>query len=301
MLLLDCMRYYVHPGDAIPHMAEMPDACIDHAVFSPPFPSVYSYTSSMADVGNSEDRAEMRLHFSFFFRQLVRVMRPGRVAMVHCQQIVRMRRAGGRGIYDFRGLLIRLAQRAGFVYDYDWLIRKPPQAQAIRTKSRSLQFAGLESDRAQSRGALCDYMIKLVAPGDNGVPVDSPGEVSRDDWIKLAEGAWLDVRETETLNAAEARSPEDTRHICALQLKVIENSVRLYSNPGEIVFSPFAGIGSEGHEAVRLGRRFYGIELKPEYYATALINLARAAKLAAKRRGADPDDTPLFSALESAR
>jgi hypothetical protein len=279
MPLIEFEDYHVHLGDTIPHMATLPSACMDMAVFSPPFPALYSYTSESCDIGNSEDLAgEMRLHLSFFYRQLARLVKPGRVVMVHIMQIPRMKRSGGVGLYDFRGLNIRLAERAGLVYEYDWAVRKNPQAQAIRTRSRELQFVGLESDRAKSRGSLPDYLIKFRSPGDNVVPVASSGEVSRNDWIKWAECCWDDIRETDTLNVAEGRSESDTRHICPLQLGVIDRLVRLYSNPGELVFSPFAGIGSEGFVAVGHGRRFYGAELKPEYHAAALLNLARAVK-----------------------
>jgi DNA modification methylase len=204
------------------------------------------------------------------------VLKPGRVAVVHVAQIVRMKRAGGVGVFDFRGLNIRLAERAGLVFEYDWSVRKNPQAQAIRTKSRELQFAGLESDRAKSRGALPDYLLKFRAPGENAVPVDSAGEVSRNQWIEWAEHCWSDIRETNTLNVAEGRAENDTKHICPLQLDVIERCVRLYSNPGEVVFSPFTGIGSEGYTAMKLGRRFFGFELKPEYHAAAVRNMVRA-------------------------
>lgn len=270
-------EYAVHHGDCITHMAEMPASSVDFSVFSPPFPALYAYTSSQADIGNSEDLGgDAKLHLSFFYHQLARIIKPGRVAMVHVMQIPRMKRTGGVGLFDFRGLNIRLAERAGLIYEYDWAVRKNPQSQAIRTKSRELQFAGLESDRAKSRGALPDYLLKFRAPGDNAVPVESRGDVTRNDWIEWAECCWMDIRETDTLNVKEGRSEDDTKHICPLQLQVIERLVKLYTNPGELVFSPFAGIGSEGYVAVRLGRRFYGCELKAEYYAAAMKNLQRA-------------------------
>lgn len=269
-------EYHVHKGDCITHMATMPPACVDFSVFSPPFPALYAYTSSASDLGNSENlRHEGKLHFSFFFRQFTRVLKPGRVVIVHCMQLPRMKRTGEVGLYDFRGLLIRLGERAGLVYEYDWLIRKNPQSQAIRTKSRELQFSGLESDRAKSRGALGDYLIKFRAPGLNDVPINTRGQVSRNDWINWAESSWLDINETDTLNVSEGRGEDDTKHICPLQIGVIHRCVRLYSNPGEVVFSPFTGIGSEGYVAVREGRRFYGCELKDEYHAAALRNLQR--------------------------
>ncbi len=197
-----------------------------------------------------------------------------------------MKRTGEVGLHDFRGLNIRIGERAGLVYEYDWMVRKNPQSQAIRTKSRELQFSGLESDRAKTRGTLNDYLIKFRAPGENAVPIDTPDQVSRNNWIDWAEGAWSDIRETDTLNVAEGRGEKDTKHICPLQLEVIDRCVRLFSNPGELVFSPFAGIGSEGYTALRLGRRFYGCELKDEYHRAALLNCERglAAASAVKKQ-----------------
>jgi DNA modification methylase len=276
-LLKPDQEYAVHFGDCIPHMADMPAASVDMSVFSPPFPSLYAYTSETADIGNSEDLAgEAKLHLSFFYRQLARVLKPGRVAVVHVAQIPRMKRSGGQGVFDFRGLNIRLGERAGLVWEYDWVVRKNPQSQAIRTKSRELQFSGLESDRAASRGALPDYLLKFRAPGDNAVKIDSTEQISRNEWIDWAECTWADIRETDTLNVREGRGEDDTKHICPLQLGVIDRCVRLYSNPGEIVFSPFTGIGSEGYQALLLGRRFYGCELKQEYYDAAIRNMERA-------------------------
>jgi DNA modification methylase len=180
-----------------------------------------------------------------------------------------------------------LAQRAGFIYDYDWMIRKGPQQQAIITKSRSLQFAGLEADRLQVRGANPDYLIKLRKPGEAAVPVDTEGQVSRNEWIDWAEGCWEAERypidsegrvKAYTLNTEEAKGPDDVKHICPLQLSIIDRLIRLYTNPDELVFSPFAGIGSEGFVARRLGRRFLAAEIKDEYHATAINNIERALK-----------------------
>lgn len=316
-------EYHLHHGDCIEHMATLPDACMDMSVFSPPFPSVFAYTDLESDIGNSEDlKHEAKLHLSFFYRQLVRIIKPGRVVVVHVSQIGKKKRDGEDGLFDFRGMNIRIAQRAGFIYDFDWLVRKNPQAQAIRTRKWELKFQGLETDRSISRGTLSDYLIKFRVPGDNQVPirdykikVDDDGDnredvnqfrqqVTRNDWIKWAESCWDDIIETDTLNVDEARGPEDTKHICPLQLEVIRRLVILYSNPGEIVFSPFTGCGSEGYMA--LGgpspktklfcdpRRFYGCELKDEYYKAALVNLERAIS----RR---PSNQPnLFASLTEA-
>jgi hypothetical protein len=282
-------EYHVHHGDCIPHMLEdMPPQSVDMSVFSPPFPAMYAYTSEAGDIGNSEDlRAEAKVHLSYFYNGLARVLKPGRVAVVHVMQLPRLKRSGGVGLCDFRGMNIRIGERAGLVYEYDWMVRKNPQAQAIRTKSRELQFSGLETDRARTRGTLCDYLIKFRAPGDNDHKITSPNQVSRNDWIDWAEGAWMDISETDTLNTGEAKSEDDVKHICPLQLEVIRRCVLLFSDPGDIVFSPFTGIGSEGYsalggvspktgKAIKEPRRFYGCELKAEYHAAALRNLDRA-------------------------
>lgn len=289
MLLTDDDNWHVHHGDCIPHMMrDMPENSVDFAVFSPPFPSLYAYSDAEGDIGNVDVMGgEAAVHLGFMFNGLMRVLKPGRVAVVHVCQIPRMKRSGGEGLCDFRGTNIRLGERSGFVYEYDWSVRKNPQAQAIRTRSRELQFAGLESDRAKQRGTLQDYLIKFRKPGENETPINAKEQVSRNDWIDWAEGCWDDISETDTLNTAEAKSEDDTRHICPLQLEPIRRLVLLYSNPGEIVFSPFTGIGSEGFMSLggrspKTGkyiadtRRFYGCELKPEYYQQAKKNLTLA-------------------------
>lgn len=276
-ILLGDKRWDIHFGDCIPHMWEaMPAESVDMSVFSPPFPSLYAYTSDPADIGNTAVMDhEAKLHLSWFFKGLRRVVKPGRVVICHVAQIPRMKRSGAVGLFDFRGLCIRLGERAGLVFEYDWMVRKNPQSQAIRTRARELQFAGLESDRAKQRGSLPDYLLKFRAPGDNENAI-TEDKVSRNDWINWAEPAWFDIKETDTLNVSEGRGEDDTKHICPLQLTVIRRCIRLFSQPGEVVFSPFTGIGSEGYEAVKLERRFYGCELKPEYYEAAKRNLRRA-------------------------
>jgi DNA modification methylase len=256
-------------------MRLMPEQSVDFSVFSPPFPSLFAYTSSPADIGNSNNLGdEAKLHLGFFFRGLSRVMKPGRIVVVHCSQIPALKRNDcTRGQYDFRGMLIRIARRSGFDYDGDILVTKSPQAQAIRTHSHRLQFASLGRDRTCIVPAMCDYLIKLIAPGENDNDVNS-SEITRDEWIRWAEGAWTDIRETDTLNFRLAKGENDTKHICPLQLEPIRRLIKMYTNPGELVFSPFAGVGSEGFIALKLGRRFYGCELKDEYYAAASKNLA---------------------------
>jgi len=283
------MEFDIHKGDCIPHMLrDMEPDSVDFSVFSPPFPSLYAYTDSNSDIGNVDSMGpEAKVHLSFMYSGLARVLKPGRAAVVHVCQIPRMKRSGGVGLCDFRGMNIRLGERAGLIYEYDWCVRKNPQAQAIRTRSRELQFSGLESDRSAQRGTLQDYLIKFRMPGENAVKIDSKNQVSRYDWIAWAEGCWSDISETDTLNTKAAKAEDDTKHICPLQLEVIRRCVLLYSNPGELVFSPFTGIGSEGYmsvggkspktgKAILDPRRFYGCELKAEYYAAAVANIQRA-------------------------
>jgi DNA modification methylase len=287
MPLFNDKQWDIHHGDCIPHMMrDMPESSIDFSVFSPPFPSIYAYTDSVSDIGNVDAMGmEAKVHLQFFAKALLRVIKPGRAVVIHVAQIPRMKRSGGVGLCDFRGTMIRIAERAGFVYEYDWMVRKNPQAQAIRTRSRELQFSGLENDRAGQRGTLQDYLIKFRKPGENAKKINAKGQVSRNEWIDWAEGCWSDIQETDTLNTKAAKSEDDTKHICPLQLEVIRRCVLLFSDPGEIVFSPFTGIGSEGYvsiggrsektrKAIADPRRFYGCELKSEYYAQAKKNLA---------------------------
>lgn len=289
-MIKDGQQWEIVNEDCITHMATMPDACIDFSIFSPPFPSLYAYTSEASDIGNSEDlRHEAKLHLSFFYRQMARLVKPGRAMIIHVAQIPRMKRSEEYGLNDFRGMNIRIGERAGLIFEYDWCVRKNPQSQAIRTKSRELQFSGLEADRAKSRGTLPDYLLKFRVPGDNEVRINSKSEVSRNDWIKWAEACWDDIIETDTLNVADGRGEEDTKHICPLQLEVIRRCILLYTNPEELVFSPFTGIGSEGYMAIggtspktrrRIDnpRRFYGCELKDEYFRSAKRNMSKAQK-----------------------
>jgi DNA modification methylase len=301
----DKLPWAIHHGDCIEEMARMPESCIDFSIFSPPFPQTFAYTNLAEDIGNSEELGnEAKLHFSFFLRQLLRVTKPGRAVVLHCAQIARLKRSGEEGLFDFRGMLIRLAQRTGFTYEYDWLVRKNPQAQALRTKKWELKFQGLETDRAMSRGALGDYLLKFRKPGVNAVKVNEPGEVTRNDWISWAEPCWDDIQETDTLNVAMGRGEDDTRHICPLQLEVSRRCILLYSGPGEVVYSPFTGIGSEGFMALggvspktgkSIGwpRRFYGCEIKNEYYDASIVNMNRAMALAKEK------NRTLFDGLDS--
>jgi len=259
-------------GDSCERLAEIPDGSVDLSVYSPPFDSLYTYSPSPRDLGNSRDRAEFLEHYGYVIRENLRVTRPGRNACVHVQQITTTKATHGHmGTTDFRGDVIRAYQAAGWVYYGEATVNKDPQAQAIRTKSHALMFVTKERDAAMLRPALADYLLIFKKPGDNEVPVK--GDVTNDEWIEWAQPVWWNIRETNTLNARVARENADERHICPLQLDFIERCIRLWSNRGELVLSPFAGIGSEVWMASKLGRHGLGIELKPSYWQTAVDNL----------------------------
>lgn len=273
--------------DCIEGVSALPDNEIDLSIYSPPFVSLYTYTASERDMGNCANAREFFAHFGFLQRDLLRVTKPGRLTCCHVAQIAAMlERDGYIGIKDFRGQTIAAFEANGWIYHGEVCIDKDPQAQAIRTKSKGLLFVQMKKDSSWSRPALADYILLFRKPGDNVVPIThhQPGaELSNDEWIQFARPIWYGIRESDTLHVAEARNEDDERHICPLQLGTIERCVRLWSNPGELILSPFAGIGSEGYEAIRLGRRFVGFELKPQYAEVAAKNLTAA--VAAKAQG----------------
>ena len=261
-------------GDSCERLAEIGDDSIDLSVYSPPFDSLYTYSPTVRDLGNSASRAQFLEHYGYVIRENLRVTRPGRNACVHVQQVATTKAVHGQmGLTDFRGDVIRAYQQEGWVYYGEATVNKDPQAQAIRTKSHALMFVTKERDAAALRPALADYLLIFKKPGANQVPVK--GDVTNDEWIDWAQPVWWNIRETQTLNARVARESADERHIAPLQLDFIMRCVRLWSNRGETVLSPFAGIGSEVYVAVRHGRRGIGIELKPSYWRTAVDNLAR--------------------------
>jgi hypothetical protein len=259
-------------GDSCQRMAEIPDESIGLSVYSPPFASLFTYSPSPRDLGNSASRGEFFQHYGFIIRENLRITMPGRICAVHVQQLTTtMATNGVIGMTDFRGDVIRAYLDNGWIFHGEVTVDKDPQAQAIRTKAQALMFVTKNRDSSMTRPALADYLLLFRKPGENGVPIKN--DVSNEEWIEWARPVWLDIRETNTLNARVARESADERHICPLQLDFIERVVRLWSNTGETVFTPFAGIGSEVYTAVKLGRRGIGIELKPSYWRTAVSNL----------------------------
>lgn len=273
----------VFQGDCVESMRGMTADSVDLSVYSPPFLSLYQYSASEADMGNSKDPGQFFKHFGFMIRELIRITKPGRNTCVHVAQVATtLATHGVIGLSDFRGKTIEAYQAAGWVYHGEVCIDKDPQAQAIRTHAKGLLFVQLRKDSSWLRPGLADYILVFRKPGENAVPIQP--DISNDDWIEWARPIWYGIKETATLNTAEAKSQEDDRHICPLQLGTIERCIRLWSNASETVFSPFAGIGSEGYEAIRLGRKFIGCELKPLYARTAARNLKRAESIQSESR-----------------
>ena len=266
-------------GDSCVRLGELPEASIDLSVYSPPFADLFTYTDSPHDLGNSRGWPEFFEHYAFIIDEVLRVTKPGRLTCVHTSDIPAMQsRDGYIGVKDFPGEVIRAYESRGWTFVGRAFVQKNPQAQAIRVKSKALLFVQLRKDSADSRPALIDQVLIFRKPGDNAVPVMpvSNGEMDNETWIEWAHGIWLGIHETETLQYHEARGEDDEKHICPLQLGTIERCIKLYSNPGEMVLSPFGGIGSEGYMAVKLGRRATICELKPEYYEIAVRNLQSA-------------------------
>ncbi|MGH3745782.1 MAG: DNA-methyltransferase [Micromonosporaceae bacterium] len=261
--------------DACERLPQLDAESVDLSVHSPPFDSLYVYSDSLRDLGNSKSRDEFLTHYGFVIRELFRLTKPGRMACVHVMDLSTTKATHGVvGLTDFSGQVISAYVAEGWTYVARITVRKNPQAAAQRTKAQGLMFTTLRRDSSKTRPVHPDYVLIFRKPGDNTVPIAT--DVDNDTWIQWAEAIWTGIRETDTLNVRVAREDADERHIAPLQLSLIERCVRLWSNVGELVLSPFAGIGSEGYEAVRLGRRFVGVELKPSYFKTAVGNLREA-------------------------
>jgi len=268
-------------GDCVERIKEVETASVGLSIFSPPFSSLYTYSNSDRDMGNCKNHEAFFKHFSFLIPELLRVTKPCRRACVHVQQLTTTKvMTGTIGWYDFRADVVRAFIAAGWIYDGEVVIDKNPQAQAIRTKSKQLMFVQKNKDSAWSRPAMADYILLFRSPGDNLEPITQGVNdgVTNEEWIKFAHPIWYDIQESDTLQYASARENDDEKHICPLQLETIRRCIRLWSNPGDLVLSPFAGIGSEGHVALEQERRFVGIELKESYWKQAVKNLQNAVK-----------------------
>lgn len=289
----------LYNGDSAEVLPQLPAHSVDLSVFSPPFAATYTYSPSERDLGNVKSEGEFWDQFAFISEELLRVTKPGRLVAIHVANLpAYANKHGASGRINFRGQTISHFEEQGFIYHSEITINKNPQAQAIRTHSKGLLFVQMTRDAAAMWQAWADYVVVMRTPGDNTVPVET--DLSQEDWINwaapvwsafphdtpdwinqqwadwLGGAVWDGIRETDVLGVHEARENDDERHLCPLQLPVIDRCVRLWSNPGEVVLSPFAGVGSEGVGALRNGRRFVGVELKPSYYRVALRNLRRS-------------------------
>ena len=268
----------VYLADCIEVMNGLPDGIIDLAIFSPPFSDLFVYSDSERDMGNCGSHEEFMEHYAYFAEALYRVLKPGRIACVHCSDLpARKSKDGFIGLHDFGGDLVRAHQSAEWVYHARCTIWKDPVIEMQRTKALGLLYKQLKKDSTRSRVGMPDYMLFFRKDQENPDPVThDPEDLPVGMWQELASPVWMQVNQTKVLNGRMAKGQEDERHICPLQLDVIERCLTLYSNPGDLVLDPFNGIGSTGYQAVKMGRRYIGVELKPEYARQAARFLEQA-------------------------
>ena len=267
-------RFALYNGDSCEILTEIPDDSVHYEIFSPPFASLYTYSNSERDLGNCRSDDEFFEHFEFIARELYRVLMPGRLVSIHCMNFPAMKeRDGYIGIKDFRGDLIRLFQKCGFIYHSEVCIWKDPVTAMQRTKAIGLLHKQLKKDSTISRQGIPDYLVTMRKPGDNAEPVTHTNEsFPVNIWQRYASPVWNDINPSDTLQARSCRDEKDEKHICPLQLTVIRRGINLWTNPGDVVLTPFMGIGSEAVVALEQGRKAIGIELKPSWYKQAVRN-----------------------------
>lgn len=290
-------NWSIYNGDCIEILKGLPDESIDYSIFSPPFASLFTYSNSSRDLGNSKSHEDFFNHFDFVIEQLHRVLSSGRLISIHCMNLpMTISKDGQIGMIDFRGDIIRAFQKHGFVYYSEVCIWKDPLLQAVRTKKLELAHKQISKDSSRCAMGYPDYIVTVRKKGDNKKPIahgrgferyigerSEPEEKKNDSakinkyshqvWQRYASPVWFDIRQTNTLNKQQAREKDDERHICPLQLDTIERCLELWSKEGDVVLSPFMGIGSEGVMSLRNGRSFVGVELKKSYYDVSLKNL----------------------------
>ena len=279
-------QFALYNGDSCEVMKIIPDNSIHYSVFSPPFSSLYTYSNSDRDLGNSKSDEEFYQHFTFIIHELHRIIMPGRLVSFHCMNLPSSKeRDGFIGIKDFRGNLIKMFQDAGFIYHSEVCIWKDPVVAMQRTKALGLLHKQIKKDSCMSRQGIPDFVVTMRKPGDNPervshtnetFPVDQWQQYASPIWENYASPVWWDINQSNTLQRLSAREDKDERHICPLQLDVIERCVNLWTNEGDIVFTPFAGIGSELYQPLKMKRRAIGIELKPSYFKQAVENCKNA-------------------------
>lgn len=276
--------WVLYNGDSCEVIKGIANESIGYINYSPPFLNLYVYSDTARDLGNCKDIDEFQAHFGFLISDLYRVLKPGRLMSVHCADVPLMKeRDGIIGLRDFPGEIIRVMEKAGFIYHSRVTIWKSPVTEVTRTKALGLLHKQLKKDSSRCRNGLPDYIVTFRKPGDNPEPITHTAEeypVSK--WQVVAEPTWYDINQSRTLQKGDARENDQEKHICPLQLDVIDRCLELWTNQGDVVLDPFSGIGSCGYEAVKNGRRFIGIELKESYYRQACKNLARAESEARK-------------------
>lgn len=270
-------RFSIYHGDCVEVVAGIPSDSIHYQVFSPPFESLYTYSASDRDMGNCKDSDEFWRHYLFLIAHQYRVAMPGRLVSVHCMNLPTSKtRHGFIGIRDFRGEIIRAYEDAGFIFHSEVVIWKDPVTAMQRTKALGLLHKQIRKDSCMSRQGIPDFVVTFRKPGDNPERVPHGDDLPVSLWQKYASPVWMDINPSDTLQYRSARENEDEKHICPLQLEVIQRCLHMWTNPGDVVLSPFAGIGSEGYVALTMGRRYIGVELKPSYFRQAVANCKAA-------------------------
>jgi DNA modification methylase len=269
--------FTVHLSDCVKLAKKMEPNSIDYSVFSPPFADLFVYSNSDHDMGNCKDDKEFAAQMKFLIDELFRVIKPGHNVSFHCMNLPTTKmRQGFIGLRDFRGDLIRAFQDAGFIYHSEVCIWKDPVVAMQRTKALGLLHKTIRENATMSRMGLPDYVVTMRKPGEIEERVTHGDDLPVAMWQKYASPIWDDIDQSRTLNKLPARDENDTKHMCPLQLDVIERCIHLWTNPGDMVFSPFTGIGSEGYTAIKMGRKFIGAELKPQYWELACKNIEDA-------------------------
>lgn len=272
----ECKDWRVHHGDCVRVAREkIKDHSVGFSIFSPPFADLFTYSADPQDMGNCEDMDEFMKHFDYLIAEIKRVMIPGREVAVHCVDLLSTKwKHGSIQLQDFSGEIIRAFWKHGFLFHSRITIWKSPVTEMQRTKAHGLLYKTLKKDSSSSRVGVPDYLLVFRSPGESAVPVTKKeADYSVDWWQEVASPVWMTVDQGRVLNKDGARDHQDEKHICPLQLDVIERGIELWSNPGDLVYSPFTGIGSEGYGALSLGRSFVGSELKESYAKQACENL----------------------------
>lgn len=280
-------RCSLYNGDCVQIIKQIPDNSVHFPIFSPPFANLYIYSDDLADMGNCKNHEEFFEQFDFLIPELLRVTVSGRLCAVHCKNLVKYKGRDGRsGIYDFRGDIIRHFEKYGWQYHSEVCIWTNPVLEMQKTKSQGLLYKQLKKDSSYSRQGMADYLVvfrKWTEDYNDAEPVThTPESFELPKWQEYASPVWMDIQRTNVLNGRGARTEEDEKHICPLQLDVIERAIDLWTNPDDIVFTPFLGIGSEAYQALKMGRRAIGIELKESYFEMAIDNCREAMFMGAQ-------------------